>query len=210
MSFELPLPTLYNLLVEKSLHSQTFPSLGTPQAQKEEGTSSAAPPHHSNPGSPRISAYLCTLIFWTLGGSTSIPEPPTRSTSFQASHPSSPRQLYQNQLRVCADLFLIAGAWFTLAPPPNIDSIIWRVIDVRDLDECQNRLLSGPGPGPNPPILRFHRGAQKGQLTSQGHTASALRGWDLLTFFGTTVQHPSSGKRRYTEASGSDVRSGGR
>lgn len=116
---------------------------------------------------------------------------PPRSTFFQASHPSSPRQLYQNQLRVCADLFLIAGAWFTLAAPPqprptpNIDSIIWRVIDVRGLDGCQNRLLSRPGQGPSPPILRFHGGAQKGQLTGQGHTASALRDCALVTFVGS-------------------------
>jgi hypothetical protein len=114
-----------------------------------------------------VSAHSCTLKLWTLGGSASpflsTPPTPPRSTSFQASYPRAPRQLYQNQLRVCADLFLIAGAWFTLAPPPNIDSIIWRVIDVRDLDRCQNRPLSRPGPGPSPPILQFHSGAQKGQ-----------------------------------------------
>lgn len=45
--------------------------------------------------------------------------PPPQPTSFQASYPKSPKHLYQNQLRVCADLFLIAGAWFTLAPPPQ-------------------------------------------------------------------------------------------
>lgn len=89
--------------------------------------------------------------------------PPTQCTSLQASHPKAPKHVYQNQLRVCADLFLIAGAWFTLAPPhPNIDSIIWRDIDVRGLDGCQNRLLSRPGPGPSPPILQFHGGAWKG------------------------------------------------
>lgn len=132
---------------------------------------------------------------------------PPRSTSFQASHPRSPRQLYQNQLRVCADLFLIAGAWFTLAPPPNIDSIIWRVIDVRDLDGCQNRLLSGPGPGPSPPILRFHGGAQRGQLTGQGHTTSALR-LDCYYLGGTTYGSLLLRGRGYAEAWGSEVRWG--
>lgn len=176
MSSELPPPTLDHFLAERSLHSQTFPSLGPPQAGRRKGPGEPPLflPHHSNSGSPTASAHCVLLGF----GHSVAPPPflsPPRSTSFQASHPRSPRQLYQNQLRVCADLFLIAGAWFTLAPPPNIDSIIWRVIDVRDLDGCQNRLLSGPGPGPSPPILRFHGGAQRGQLTGQGHTTSALR-----------------------------------
>lgn len=167
MSFELPLPTLYNLLVEKSLHSQTFPSLGTPQAQKEEGTSSAAPPHHSNPGSPRISAYLCTLIFWTLGGSTSIPEPPTRSTSFQASHPSSPRQLYQNQLRVCADLFLIAGAWFTLGPPPILIPLFGESLTSGTWMSAKTAFSPGLGQGPTPPSCDFTEGPRKVSLQAK-------------------------------------------
>lgn len=60
-----------------------------------------------------------------MGGSGSpflsapLPPPPPQPTSFQASYPKSPKHLYQNQLRVCADLFLIARAWFTLAPPPQ-------------------------------------------------------------------------------------------
>jgi len=72
-----------------------------------------------------------------------------KSTSFQASH----HQRFSIRISCFStDLFLIAGAWFTLAPPhPNIDSIIWRDIDVRSLDGCQNRLLSRPEPGPTPP-----------------------------------------------------------
>ena len=121
MSSELPPPTLDHSLAERSLHSQTFPSLGPPQAGRRKGPGEPPLflPHHSNSGSPTASAHCVLLGF----GHSVAPPPflsPPRSTSFQASHPRSPRQLYQNQLRVCADLFLIAGAWFTLAPPPPI------------------------------------------------------------------------------------------
>lgn len=50
----------------------------------------------------------------------------------------------------------------------------------------------GQGPAPPPPILRFHGGAWKGQLTGQGHVASAFPYWTPFAVFGTTMQCCSS------------------
>lgn len=44
-----------------------------------------------------------------------------------------------------------------------------------------------------PLISRFHGGAQKGQLTGQGHVTSALRGWGSSYLLGPTVQFLSPG-----------------
>lgn len=200
MNSELPLPTLYHSPAERSLHSQTSPSLGTPQAQRRKGLVQWPPPHHSNPGSPRISAYLWTLMFWTLSGSTSIPEPPTRSTSFQASHPSSPRQLYQNQLRVCADLFLIAGAWFTLAPPPILIPLFGESLTSGPWMSAKTAFSPGLGQGPGPPHPAIsQRGPERSAYKPRSHGICPQRlGSSYL--LGTTVHHPPPQERRYAEA----------
>lgn len=135
--------------------------------------------------------------------------PLLKSTSSQAPHPSSPRQLYQSQLWVCADLFLIAGAWFMLAHPhlPNIDSIIWRVIDVRDLDGCQNPVLSGPGPGPSPHPAISRRGLERSAHGPRSHDICPQRlGSSYLS--GTTGSPFLLRERGSTEAWGSEVRWG--
>lgn len=77
-----------------------------------QGTS---PPHFS----ARLTCIPSSFGCWVALAPQCLPMHPPQSTSLQAFHPKAPKHVYQNQLRVCADLFLIAGAWFTLAPPPQ-------------------------------------------------------------------------------------------
>lgn len=186
-----------------------LPQSQNPTGSNTEGTKTAPhlPPHHSHPAAPE-SLPTCTLP--RVGHPVTLPpflSPLLKATSSQAPHPSSPRQLYQSQLWVCADLFLIAGAWFTLAPPPNIDSIIWRVTDVRDLDGCQDRLLSGPGPGPSPHPAISRRGPERPAHGPRSHDICPQRlGSSYLS--GTTMSPFLLGQGSSTEAWGSEVRWG--
>ena len=141
---------------------------------------------------PAAPESLPTCVLPHFGHPVALPPflSPLKSTSSQAPHPSSPRQLYQSQLRVCAELFLIAGAWFTLAHPAppiliplfgeSLTSGTWMGAKTA----FSQGLGQGPGQGPAP-IPRFHGGAQKGQLMGQGHMTSVLRGWTHLTFWGS-------------------------
>ena len=170
---------------------KTSPFTKLPQSQNPTGsnaewtkTAPHLPPHHSHPAAPE-SLPTCTLP--RVGHPVTLPpflSPLLTATSSQAPHPSSPRQLYQSQLWVCADLFLIAGAWFTLAhPPPILSPLFGESLTSGTWMGAKTAFSRGldQGPAPTP---RFHGGAQKGQLMGQGHMTSVLRGWAHLTFWG--------------------------
>lgn len=134
--------------------------LETRKAQRKKSPGQGTSPPHSSAWPTCIpSSFGC----WVALAPQCLPmPPPPQSTSLQAFHPKAPKHVYQNQLRVCADLFLIAGAWFTLAPPtPILIPLFGETLTSGAWMGAKTAFSPGLGQGPAPPSCNFTEGPGK-------------------------------------------------